>query len=74
MIVGKGNYVFDDGKTKQNATAGKKQVKYNQPSWAIEVEHQRKTMTNPTFGQINLLFFPHCLTRAFYLMDFSLSP
>lgn len=74
MIVGKGNYVFDDGKTKQNATAWKKQVKYNQPSWGIEVEHKRKTMTNPTFGQIHLLFFRHSLTRAFYLMDFSIDP
>ena len=71
--MGKGNYVFDDGQTKQNATAWKKQVKYNQASWGIEVEHKRKTMTNPTFGQINLLFFRHSSTRAFYLMDFSLS-
>ena len=74
VIVGKGNYVFDDGKTKQTASTWKKQVKYNQPSWGIEVEHKRKTMTNPTFGQINLLFFRHCLTRVFYLMDFSLRP
>lgn len=74
VIVGKGNYVFDDGKTKQNATAWKKQVQYNQRSWGIEVEHKRKTMTNPTFGQINLLFFRHSSTRGFYLMDFSLHP
>ena len=72
VIVGKGNYVFNDGKMKQNATAWKQQIKYNQASWAIEVEHKRKVMTNPTFGQINVLFFRYCLTRAFYVMDFSL--
>jgi hypothetical protein len=74
VIVGKGNYIFDDNKTRQSATAWKKQVQYNQPGWGIEVEHKRKSMTNRTFGAINLLFFRHCLTRAFYLMDFSLSP
>ncbi len=73
VIVGKGNYIFDDGKRRQSATAWKKQVQYHQPSWGIEVEHKRKSMINPTFGEINLLFFRHCLTRAFYLMDFSLS-
>ena len=32
---------------------------------------QRKTLTNPTFGGVNLLFFRKSTTRAFYLMDFS---
>ncbi len=32
---------------------------------------QRKTLTNPTFGRVNLLFFRKNTTRAFYLMDFS---
>lgn len=72
VIVGKGNYVFDDGKSKQNASTWKRTIKYKQASWGIDVEHQRKIMSNATFGQINLLFFRHSLSRGFYLMDFSI--
>ena len=62
VIVGKGNYVFDDGKTKQNTSTWKRTIKYKQASWGIDVEHQRKIMINATFGQINLLFFHHSLS------------
>ena len=72
VIVGKGNYVFDDGKMKQNASMWKRKIKYKQASWGIDVEHKRKIMSNPTFGQITLLFFRHSSSRGFYLMDFSI--
>ena len=39
----------------------------------VDVPAQRKTLINPTFGEVNLLFLSHTTTRAFYLMDFSIN-
>ncbi len=41
--------------------------------WGIEVPAQRKTLSSPTFGVLNLLFFQKSSTRAYYLLDFSTS-
>ena len=49
----------------------KKEIEYDSTNWGIDVPSQRKTLTNPTFGKVNLLFFRKSTTRAFYLMDFS---
>ncbi len=41
--------------------------------WGIDVPAKRKTLSNPSFGLVNLLFFQKSTTRSFYLMDFSTS-
>ncbi len=73
MIVGKSNYVFDDGEVKQRASQWKQEVEYDSNYWGIKVPAQRQTLSNPSFGLVNLLFFPKTTTRSFYLMDFSTS-
>ena len=71
VVVGKSNYVFNDGLVKKTASQWKKEIEYDSTNWGIDVPAQRKTLTNPTFGRVNLLFFRKSTTRAFYLMDFS---
>ncbi len=71
VIVGKGNYVFDDGEVKNSASQWKKEIEYDCTYWGINVPAQRKTFSNPSFGVVNLLFFQKSTTRSFYLMDFS---
>ncbi len=71
VVVGKGNYVFDDGEVKSTASQWKKEIEYDSKHWGIDVPAQRKTLLNPTFGVVNLLFFQKSTTRSFYLMDFS---
>ena len=71
VVVGKGNYVFNDGKLKLTASQGKKEIEYDSTNWGIDVPAQRKTVVSPTFGVVNLLFFQKSTTRSFYLMDFS---
>lgn len=71
VVVGKSNYVFNDGLVKKTASQWKKEIEYDSSNWGIDVPAQRKTLTNPTFGRVNLLFFRKSTTRAFYLMDFS---
>ena len=73
VIVGKSNYVFDDGKVKQRASQWKKEIEYDSNYWGIDVRAKRKTLSNPSFGLVNLLFFQKSTTRSFYLMDFSTS-
>ncbi len=72
VIVGKGNYVFDDGEVKTTASQWKKKIEYDSHSWGIDVPAKRKTLDNPSFGLVNLLFFQKSTTRSFYLMDFSI--
>ncbi len=72
MIVGKSNYVFDDGEVKHRASQWKKEIEYDSNYWGINVPAQRKTLSNPSFGLVNLLFFRKTTTRSFYLMDFSI--
>ncbi len=71
VVVVKSNYVFNDGSIKKTASQWKKEIEYDSSNWGIDVPAQRKTLTNPTFGRVNLLFFRKSTTRAFYLMDFS---
>ncbi len=71
VVVGKGNYVFDDGEVKNSASQWKKEIEYDSTYWGINVPAQRKTVSNPSFGVVNLLFFQKSTTRSFYLMDFS---
>ena len=73
VVVGKGNYVFSDGEVQYTASQWKKEIEYNSTLWGIEVPAQRKTLSSPTFGGLNLLFFQKSSTRAYYLMDFSLN-
>ncbi|MGK7892169.1 MAG: hypothetical protein AB4372_00550 [Xenococcus sp. (in: cyanobacteria)] len=71
VVVSKSNYVFNDGSVRKTASQWKKEIEYDSRNWGIDVPSQRKTLTNPTFGRVNLLFFRKSTTRAFYLMDFS---
>lgn len=71
VVVGKSNYVFNDGLVKKTASQWKKEIEYDSTNWGIDVPAQRKTLTNPTFGKVNLLFFRKTTTRSFYLIDFS---
>ncbi len=71
VVVGKSNYVFNDGEVKTTASQWKKEIEYDSTHWGIDVPAQRKTLSNPTFGEVNLLFFRKSTTRSFYLMDFS---
>ncbi len=73
VIVGKSNYVFDDGEDKTTASQWKKTIEYDFNYWGIDVPAQRKTLSNPSFGRVNILFFRKSTTRSFYLMDFSTS-
>ncbi len=57
VVVGKGNYVFDDGQVQYTASQWKKEIEYDSTLWGIEVPAQRKTLSSPTFGVLNLLFF-----------------
>ena len=71
VVVGKGNYVFDDGQVRYTASRWKQEIEYDSKLWGIEVSAHRKTLSSPTFGRVNLLFFAKSSTRAYYLMDFS---
>ena len=71
VVVGKGSYVFDDGQVRYTASQWKQKIEYDSKLWGIEVPAQRKTLENPTFGVVNLLFFQKSSTRSYYLMDFS---
>lgn len=71
VVVGKSNYVFNDGAVKKTASQWKKEIEYDSTNWGIDVPDQRQTLTNPTFGKVNLLFFRKTTTRCFYLIDFS---
>ncbi len=71
VVVGKSNYVFSDGDIKYSAGQWKKEIEYDSTHWGIDVPSQRKTLSNPTFVVVNLLFFQKTTTRSFYLMDFS---
>ena len=71
VVVGKSNYVFNDGAVKKTASQWKKEIEYDSTNWGIDVPSQRKTLTHPTFGKVNLLFFRKTTTRSFYLIDFS---
>lgn len=73
VIVGKSNYIFYDGEVKNSASQWKKEIEYDSTYWGIHVPAQRKTLFNPSFGLVNLLFFQKSTTRSFYLMDFSSS-
>ena len=55
VVVGKSNYVFDDGQVKSTAAQWKKEIEYDSTYWGINVPAQRKTLFNPTFGVVNLL-------------------
>ena len=55
VVVGKSNYVFNDGSVKKTASHWKKEIEYDSTNWGIDVPAQRKTLTNPTFGGVNLL-------------------
>ncbi|MDJ0690175.1 MAG: hypothetical protein QNJ41_16890 [Xenococcaceae cyanobacterium MO_188.B32] len=57
MVVGKGNYVFFDEEVRATASQWKKEIEYDSTLWGIEVPAQRKTLSSPTFGVLNLLFF-----------------
>ena len=57
VVVGKGSYVFCDGEVKTTAAQWKRKIEYDSALWGIEVPAQRKTLANPTFGRVNLLFF-----------------
>ena len=70
---GYSNYVFNDGEVKTTASQWKKEIEYDSTYWGIDVPSQRKTLSNPTFGEVNLLFFRKSTTRSFYLIDFSTS-
>jgi hypothetical protein len=72
VVVGKSNYVFNDGSVKKTASQWKKEIEYDSTHWGINVPAQRKTLLNPTFGVVNLLFFRKTTTRSFYLIDFSI--
>ncbi len=71
VVVGKGNYVFGDGEVQYTASQWKQEIEYDSQLWGIEVPAQRKTLSSPTFGVLNLLFFQKSSTRSYYLMDFS---
>ena len=71
VVVGKGSYVFSDGQVQYTASQWKKEIEYDSKLWGIKIPAQRKTLTSPTFGRVNLLFFQKSSTRAYYLMDFS---
>ena len=73
VIVGKSNYIFYDGEVKHSASQWKKEIEYDSHYWGINVPAQRKSLNNPSFGLVNLLFFQKSTTRSFYLMDFSTS-
>ncbi len=40
IVVGKSNYVFNDGKVKQTASQWKKEIEYNSTHWGIDVPAQ----------------------------------
>jgi len=57
VVVGKGSYVFSDGEVQYTASQWKKEIEYDSTLWGIEIPAQRKTLSSPTFGRVNLLFF-----------------
>ena len=52
---GYSNYVFNDGEVKTTASQWKKEIEYDSTHWGIDVPAQRKTLSNQTFGEVNLL-------------------
>ncbi len=55
VIVGKSNYVFDDGEVKQKASQWKQEIEYDSNYWGINVPAQRTILSNSSFGLVNLL-------------------
>ena len=71
IIAGKGNYVFTIDGQKQKASAWKKDLTLQEPTWGIDVPSCRIWGHSPTFGSLTLFFFQKSTTRSYYLMNFS---
>src|SRR4029450_2531515 len=71
IIAGKGNYVFTIDAQKWGASAWKKGLMLEEPTWGIDVPSCRLWGSSPTFGSLMLFFFRKSTTRSYYLMNLS---
>lgn len=71
IMAGKSNYVFEGENFRGKGSEWKKRVNYQENQWGIDVPCVRKKLLNPTFGELNLLFFQKSNSTCYLLMDLS---
>jgi hypothetical protein len=71
IMAGKSSYVFEGEDFKGKGSEWKKRVDYQENQWGIDVPCVRKQLSNPTFGELNLLFFQKSNSSCYLLMDLS---
>ena len=71
IMAGKSSYVFEGEDFKGKGSEWKKRVDYQENQWGIDVPCVRKQLSNPTFGELNLLFFQKSNSNCYLLMDLS---
>jgi hypothetical protein len=71
IIAGKSHYTFTIDNKNQKASAWKKELILNDPTWGIDVPFCRVRSYSQTFGSLILFFFRKSTTRSYYLMNFS---
>ena len=71
IIAGKGNYVLTINEESQPAAVWKKSLELREDEWGIDVPALRVKASNPTFGELVVLFYRKSGTRNYYLLNFS---
>ena len=71
IVAGKGSYVFEGENFRGKGSEWKKRVDYQKNQWGIDVPCVRKRLLNPTFGELNLLFFQKSNSSCYLLIDLS---
>ncbi|WP_330203416.1 hypothetical protein [Cyanobacterium sp. Dongsha4] len=71
IMAGKSSYVFEGEDFKGKGSEWKKRVDYQENQWGIDVPCVRKKLSNPTFGELNWLFFQKSNSSCYLLMDLS---
>jgi len=71
IVAGKGSYVFEGENFRGKGSEWKKRVDYQKNQWGIDVPCVRKKLLNPTFGELNLLFFQKSNSSCYLLMNLS---
>ncbi|WP_330202351.1 hypothetical protein [Cyanobacterium sp. Dongsha4] len=71
IMAGKSSYVFEGEDFKGKGSEWKKRVDYQENQWGIDVLCVRKKLSNPTFGELNWLFFQKSNSSCYLLMDLS---
>lgn len=71
IVAGKGGYVFEGENFRGKGSEWKKRVDYQENQWGIDVPCVRKKLLNPTFGELNVLFFQKSNSSCYLLMNLS---